>query len=311
MTTNPLSQREREVLDLAVGGLTNDEIAARLRISRRTVETHLRTVFHKTGATRRTQLAALTKPTDSSRADTTLNGEASSQLRDALVAPTRRQDVDAPSAARRLELYSAAVRHLVDRQFPLFEERVEITVMVGGQDGQDTIHERRWTTPNPYVVYRIMRPIVASTGAPPCDPDKLAIACDVLGQDVHADVSPVQDADGQPLIIVLFQPGLEKITDWTLHYRSPGLWSPLRETGQDTLEWATADRDRRHRPTTLSELTLRVVFPAGWTRERLTEQSGLGSTDTVRLPAGQTEVVWRHSAPMAPGYTWVLEGRNT
>jgi DNA-binding CsgD family transcriptional regulator len=308
MTTNLLSQRELEVFELVVEGLTNDEIAARLSISRRTVETHLRTVFHKTGVTRRTQLVALARPTDGSNNGTAPDIAASPQVRDVLATASPRQDVDSPRAMRRLDLYSGAVRRLVDRQFPLFEERVEITVTVGDHDGQDTIHERRWTTPKPYVVYRILGPIVANTGAPPCDPDQLEIACDVLGQDIHADVSPVQDADGLPLVIVLFQPGLASATEWTLRYRSPGLWGPLREAGQDTLKWATATRDRRH-PPTLSELTLRVVFPAGWTGERVTEQSGSGSAETERLSAGQTQVTWQHGAPVAGAYSWMLEGR--
>jgi len=44
-----LSTREREVLDLAVKGLTNSEISVRLRISRRTAETHRANLMRKLG----------------------------------------------------------------------------------------------------------------------------------------------------------------------------------------------------------------------------------------------------------------------
>lgn len=42
-----LSRREREVADLVTDGLTNREIAARLVLSDRTVETHIAAVFRK------------------------------------------------------------------------------------------------------------------------------------------------------------------------------------------------------------------------------------------------------------------------
>lgn len=45
-----LTEREREVMALAVGGLPNKEIARRLGISHRTVEIHKARIMHKTGA---------------------------------------------------------------------------------------------------------------------------------------------------------------------------------------------------------------------------------------------------------------------
>lgn len=53
-----LSPKEHEVVDLVSGGLSNPEVAARLYISRRTVETHLSNVFRKLDLSNRTQLAA-------------------------------------------------------------------------------------------------------------------------------------------------------------------------------------------------------------------------------------------------------------
>lgn len=54
-----LTPRQREVVGLAVGGASNDEIAARLFVTRRTVESHLTGAFRTLGLRRRAQLAAL------------------------------------------------------------------------------------------------------------------------------------------------------------------------------------------------------------------------------------------------------------
>lgn len=54
----PLSDREREVLVLVGDGLSNDEIAKRLFISRATVKTHLGHLFGKLGADSRTGAVA-------------------------------------------------------------------------------------------------------------------------------------------------------------------------------------------------------------------------------------------------------------
>jgi two-component system response regulator NreC len=51
-----LSSREREVLNLAANGFTNSEIAQRLKISRRTVETHRANAMHKLNLGNQTEL---------------------------------------------------------------------------------------------------------------------------------------------------------------------------------------------------------------------------------------------------------------
>jgi predicted ATPase/DNA-binding CsgD family transcriptional regulator len=54
-----LTPTERRVVDLAVAGLTNPEIAARLFTSRSTVKTHLSHIYTKLDVTNRTELATL------------------------------------------------------------------------------------------------------------------------------------------------------------------------------------------------------------------------------------------------------------
>jgi DNA-binding NarL/FixJ family response regulator len=52
-----LTAREQEVARLVAEGLTNKEIAARLQLSVRTVESHVRHVLARLGFANRTQLA--------------------------------------------------------------------------------------------------------------------------------------------------------------------------------------------------------------------------------------------------------------
>ena len=51
-----LSEREIEIIDLVARGLTNQEIAASLTISKRTVDNHVSNIFTKTGAKNRVAL---------------------------------------------------------------------------------------------------------------------------------------------------------------------------------------------------------------------------------------------------------------
>jgi DNA-binding NarL/FixJ family response regulator len=53
-----LTQRERDVVRLVAEGASNDEIGARLGISSRTVESHLRRLFERLDVASRTELAA-------------------------------------------------------------------------------------------------------------------------------------------------------------------------------------------------------------------------------------------------------------
>jgi DNA-binding NarL/FixJ family response regulator len=57
--TNPerdLSERELEIIELVAQGLTNQEIAGSLTISKRTVDNHVSNIFTKTGAKNRVAL---------------------------------------------------------------------------------------------------------------------------------------------------------------------------------------------------------------------------------------------------------------
>jgi len=56
-TTDPLTEREVEVLQLVAQGLSNDDIAERLVVSERTVRTHVSHILNKLHLANRTQMA--------------------------------------------------------------------------------------------------------------------------------------------------------------------------------------------------------------------------------------------------------------
>ena len=51
-----LSAREMEIIQLVAGGLTNQDIAEKLTISKRTVDNHVSNMFTKTGSKNRVAL---------------------------------------------------------------------------------------------------------------------------------------------------------------------------------------------------------------------------------------------------------------
>ncbi len=290
MTATRLTDREQQIRTLVVDGLTNDDIATRLKISRKTVESHLRMLFRKLGVSRREQVS----------------------LEDFVPVPDPHA-YGATSVTRLRELeeqlrsYETAILKITDRQTPLFSERVEITVTLGDISAEDAVVERRWTTPKPYLIYRVTRPIlppppVTLTG------DDLSVACEVVGQDVGVAVQDILDRKRRHRFLVTFQPGLEEETEWVLRYRVPGMWDPLRDTGEDTIIWRPGVSDRDDSTTTsITELTVRFVLPRDTTTMDVTERRGLGITEDEHLADGRRVLVWRDLQPGGARYEWMLK----
>ena len=288
MAAARLTDREQQIRTLVVDGLSNEDIAVRLKISRKTVESHLRMLFRKLGVSRREQVS----------------------LEDFVPVPDPHA-FGATSVTRLRELeeqlrsYETAIRRITDRQTPLFSERVEITVAIGDSAEEDTVVERRWTTPKPYLIYRVTRPMVPAT-SPPSTED-LDVSCEVVGQDVGVSVQAILDRKRRHQLLTTFQPGLQAETEWVLRYNVPGMWNPLRESGEDTTVWRPGVQD--HEATTsITELTVRFIFPRDTTSMDVTERRGLGITESEHVADdGRPMLVWRDPEPGGGRYEWTLK----
>jgi DNA-binding CsgD family transcriptional regulator len=293
-----LSAREAEVAHLAAEDLTNDEIAERLGISTRTVEAHLRMVFRKTGVSRRSELAGRRRQSD--RADPPpAVGERGT---------VRRLERQLARRERQITSYENAMRRLIDRQFPLYGENVDMTIKIGSSGSEDVVTERHWTQPNPYLVYRVVRPItvVDRPGSDDVDVvESLAITCEVDGADVGVAVEAVADRNDSLLAVILFQPGLDHPAEWVLRYRTPGLWDPLRRDGVDSLRWAAGTLDRRYADG-IGKLRVRFDFPAGADEVDVSEQRGAGRIERL----SETAVVYVDESRTGGLYEWKLRMRS-
>jgi DNA-binding CsgD family transcriptional regulator len=290
--TTPLTRREEQVRSLAVDGLSTDEIAGRLSISKRTVEAHLRNVFQKLGVTRRDQLAAAARRPG---APAVIGVEAALDLK-----------ADNERLTRQVASYDAAMRQLIERQFPLFEESVEITVTVGRSAGEDMVVERHRTKPKPYLVYRVARPIMLRRSPVPAF-DDLGVTCEVVGQDMGVAVQPVLEPHDRLLVLVFFQPGLKDTTEWVLRYRTPGRWDELRAGGEDTLMWSTSTLDSARTPG-IGDVTFYFDLPGE--DAKVTQQRQTGDFKEDRLPGGGTRVTWHNFVPGRHEWTLRTPTRN-
>jgi DNA-binding CsgD family transcriptional regulator len=290
MTGTQLTDREQQIRTLVVDGLTNEDIAVRLKISRKTVESHLRMLFRKLGVSRREQVSLadfVPVPDPHAYGATSV---------------TRLRELE-----EQLRSYETAILQITDRQTPLFSERVEITVTIGDTGAEDAVVERRWTTPKPYLIYRVTRPILPP---PPTalTSDDLSVACEVVGQDIGVAVQDILDRKRRHQLLVTFQPGLQAETEWVLRYRVPGMWNPLRETGEDRAVWRPGVSERDVSTTTsITDLTMRFVFPHDTTSMDVTERRGLGITEDEHLADGRRVLVWRDLQPGGARYEWLLK----
>ncbi len=282
--TTPLTEREEQVRSRVAQGLSTDQIATELQISKRTVEAHLRNLFQKLGVTRRGQLTgAPARPEPAQRTPAVIEVEAALDLK-----------AENERLARQVASYDAAMRQLIERQFPLFDESVEITVSVGASAGEDLVVERHRTKPKPYLPYRVSRPITPP-GTTPARYDDLALTCEVVSQDIGVALQPVLEPGNRLLILVFFQPGLRDSTEWALHYRAPGLFDELRANGVQSLRWSTSTLDNPSTPG-IGEVTFYFDFLGIEDGATVGQERQTGDMKEDRLPGG-ARYTWHNFVP--------------
>jgi hypothetical protein len=174
---------------------------------------------------------------------------------------------------------------------------------VGSRPSEDMVVERHWTTPNPYLIFRLIRPITPHQVTYSEVSEVLSMTHAVENADVEVTADLVADSRDRPLVLLTFQPGLQRETKWVLRYRTPGMWNPLRDRGEDLLTWAAGTLDGRHQ-VGLSDMILRVEFPPG-ASAGLVESRGIG--DVERTSADDAEcLVFRDASRTGGTYRWTL-----
>jgi hypothetical protein len=223
------------------------------------------------------------------------------QLRDDLTETTRALALQRAGHQHYLD----AIQRISDREKPLFQETLEVTVAVGADDDSDRIVEKRVTTPEPLVTHRTMRPIV------PTDDERI-VRLDEIAFKAHRQTFGTITA--LPLeqsrllrVWMIFDPAMTTPTEWQVEYRPRGLWRPLRERGWDQLIWEDRLPTASGTPSAFTRFEVTFTFPENDQPPSVKERQGYGVfSEPVQDPSGRWEVVWLDEKPAGRRYVWDL-----
>lgn len=236
--------------------------------------------------------------------------EAAARAKERLAEEKARHAAELAAAAGTLTLaeeghrrYLDAIERSSDRERPLFEETLEVTVWVGTDDATDRVVERRVTTPRTVVTQRTMRPIV------PTGQDRIVRLVDIDFR-VECDkgritVLPLREQQPGTRVWLVFEPALNACTKWGVEYRPVGLWHPLRERGWDTLVWNDRLPTTDDSPSAFTSFKMIFKFPPSEQPPSVKERWGFGVIDEPVADArGWWELVWRDERPAGRRYVW-------
>jgi hypothetical protein len=209
------------------------------------------------------------------------------------------------------EKYVGAIGRIIDRESPLFHERLTITVTIGADDEADKILEHRVTDPEPRVTQRAIHPIVSTYEDRISRFEDLDFRARVLR--VAGNITPLPLVQKVHVLRVwlVFDPSLTNSggpVEWEVEYATRALWAPFRRDGWDRLIWHDRLPTENGGRSSLTHLTVKFVFPKSAQVPRVDEQRGFG----VVTPAheiegtGQWLVKWDDPKPAGRTYSWEL-----
>lgn len=209
-------------------------------------------------------------------------------------------------AAAERTIYRGAIERLVDRQSLLYEEELELTIIVGNDGTSDKVIEKHTTTPTPYLFYRSMRPITPRGNMEPVAFEDLRLEARVEDEDrgVGLTVLPLVESAQGVRALILFEPAVDATLTWTLTYHPKGLWNPLRTSRVDNMAWDARSPAGNATATTFTKFTVRFVFPNGAKQAAVRERHGLGTTSRENNTASGLSVVWSDESPQGTRYEW-------
>lgn len=199
------------------------------------------------------------------------------------------------------ERYRGAITRFVDRQSLLYEEELELTIIIGADDSGDRVVERHITKPTPYLFYRSMRPILPRNGGPPPSFEDLDLRV-VPENDESVTLTVLPLVPESARILIIMEPPVHRTLIWQLSYRPIGLWRPLRRGGIDELTW-DARTPLGHGESTYSRFLVRFCFPEGTQKIRVWERGHRGTAEQGSTPR---EIIWRDESPQGVRYEWDL-----
>jgi hypothetical protein len=218
----------------------------------------------------------------------------------------RRLQAEKAGLAGEASASRALLERVATRQTPLFDDRIELTVVVGDDDDADIVDQRIWTNPTPQVAHRVMRPIVPDDGRVH-GLGELDLECSVVdGAETTVSAFPLLAELKRLLVLIDFDPIVDEEIEWRVRYRPRGLWRPLRETGRDCLWWDDQKPRNAYGHSPLRDFKIIFVFPGSWT-PRVVEPWQYGKTEPRRRRAdGRWEIEWHDSSPEGRRYKWDL-----
>jgi len=216
----------------------------------------------------------------------------------------RQLKAELQASRNRHQKYVGAVTRLIDRQSLLYDEELEVTVLVGEDDEGDEVIERHVTTPTPFLPYRSMRPLSPRDVGRWLSYEDLDLQVKVEnGETANLTVLPLFESGNTVRILVLFEPPVANTFAWTLRYRPTGLWAPLRRDGIDWLAWDARTPLGNSNESTYTRLSMHFIFPTRSAVPTVRERGGRG---LVTQDSGSHEIHWREKRPSGTRYVWDL-----
>ncbi|HEX8630241.1 MAG TPA: hypothetical protein VF755_18950 [Catenuloplanes sp.] len=206
------------------------------------------------------------------------------------------------------QLYVDAIEHILDRETPLYQEKLEVTITIGVDDTTDTIVERRQTTPHRRVMHRGIRPIVPVDGQRVVRMDDIGFTATIPDGPGRITRFALVERTQYLRVWLVFESGLTAPVRWKVEYRPRGLWAPLRQRGWDHLAWNDRLPTGNGGASALTDLRFRFVFPNSARPPRLVELHDLGRRSAARRIEGTDQwlIEWRDAQPAGRRYEWDL-----
>lgn len=197
------------------------------------------------------------------------------------------------------------IRSYIDRQGLLYQESLEVTVVVGDDDRHDSVTERRRTVPQRPMAHRVFSPIVPINTRQTIKLSDLNLRCERSNSGKITPLALAEQVDSLSAWFVFDPPAAEEV-EWIVEYQQIGLWAPLRKYGFDRLVWTDRMPSGSAGRSVLSSLRFNFIFPMSDVPPRVSEQHRFGILAPPRRILGDERwlIEWHDPKPAGRRYFW-------